>query len=873
MTVLDRPRKTPKTLLALFITGLAGTLASAVATQKLSGRTSILHIAGVAIALGGIGVILSMPLRDPDLPSTDIAGRDDGATVELRSPEDKLSLWGFMTVSWLAPLLRKGYQKQLDDHDVWLLPYEFQHRRLHMFFRDLQGSLVKRLALANGLDLIIITALAVVECAANLSSPMLLQRLLTSIKLGSAARSQSVGLAILMLLVRFISAQSGVFSLWYCRRAYERSRGEMITTIYAKTLTRKTQRFASEANDSIPVGENGLDAENGKRGRFARLVPSCCGGRKKGSKPGSSKAPAPATMGKILNLMRNDCYEVAQRFWEFGNFFVKPLQFGVSLFLLWLLVGWSCLFGVAWVCMVQLVNAGFVRQLLGREKLRRAATDSRLQATSQFVEAIRHLRWYGWQARWLEKIMVARNHELYLKIITGLWGTAIATVNISAGALFPVASFFAYTYVAKRPLTIEIAFPAMQLFGMLETSLRELPDLITVLLNASVAVGRLESFLSEPDKEETASTSLVEAIEFHDTSLAWPGMSSPVLRGISLHFSTGLSVVCGKVGAGKTALLQGILGELDRLSGEVVVPNEIVGYCAQAPWLQNMSIRENILFCAPFHAERYKQVLDVCALTPDLAGFKHGDLTDIGEGGIGLSGGQKARVALARAVYSQSRILLLDDPLAPLDHNTAESIVQKLFRGPLVEGRTVILVTHRVDLCMHLADQVVEIDSGTARVLDPKEVPRQLTTAAAVSQGHTEGGKEPAAPSAEQEDAAVPDKFIEEEHRRDGNVVASVYWTYIKAGNVYWWGVLIVLLASVRFGKLFSSWFLKAWGEAYKPITSHTSSTQQGDSFGSGLFRSLPNPTDNVGPWLIWYSGIGIVTTVSNLLCSSRLPA
>lgn len=872
VTVLDRPRKTPKTLLALFITGLVGILASSATTQKLSGRTSILHIAGIAIALGGIGVILSMPLRDPDLPSAGIAGSDDGATVELRSPEDKLSLWGFMTISWLAPLLRKGYQKQLDDHDVWLLPYEFQHSRLHMFFRDLPGSLVKRLVLANGLDLMIITVLAVVDCAANLSSPMLLQRLLASIKLGAAARSQSVGLAVLMLLVRLVSAQAGVFSLWYCRRAYERSRGEMITTIYAKTLTRKTQRFAAEANDPAPGGENGLDTEHGKRGRFARLIASCCRGRKGTSKPGPPKATPPATMGKILNLMRNDCYEVAQRFWEFGNFFVKPLQFAVSLFLLWLLVGWSCLFGVAWVCVVQLVNAGFVRQLLGREKLRRAATDSRLQATSQFVEAIRHLRWYDWQSRWLEKIMVARNHELYLKIITGLWGTAIATVNISAGALFPVASFFAYTYIAKRPLTIEIAFPAMQLFGMLETSLRELPDLITVLLNASVAVGRLESFLNEPDKEEMASTDLVEAIEFHDVSLAWPGLSSPVLRGINLHFSTGLSVLCGKVGAGKTALLQGILGELDRLSGHVIVPNEVVGYCAQAPWLQNMSIRENILFCAPFHADRYKQVLDACALTPDLAAFKHGDLTDIGEGGIGLSGGQKARVALARAVYSQSRILLLDDPLAPLDHNTADSIVRKLFRGPLVKGRTVILVTHRVDLCMHLADQVVEIESGTARVLDPEEVPRQLPTAASVAPGQTESEEEHVAPSAEQEHAAVPDKFIEEEHRRDGGVVTSVYWTYIKAGNVYWWGVLIALLASVRFGKLFSSWFLKAWGEAYKPTTSHIRGTQQGDSFGSGLFRSLPNPADNVGPWLIWYSGIGIVTTVSSIPWCSSLP-
>ncbi|KAK8089138.1 ATP-dependent bile acid permease [Apiospora hydei] len=873
LTLVQRPRKTPKTLLLLFLTSLVGTVVASIATQTRADRTSILHLGEICIALGGIAVILSMPMRDPLIGNAGIAGKSDAATVELRSPEDDVTLWQWMSVSWLKPLLRKGYRKQLDDGDVWLLPYEFQHDRLHQLFGALQGSLIKRLMVANGLDLIIITFLALVESAANLGTPMLLQRLLASIQSATSPRELSIAFAVAILAVRLVASQSGVFSLWYCRRAYERSRGEMITSIYAKTLTRKSQGFTPDEKDPSHVNGNELNGEEPEPGWFARLL-ARLPWRKKDVKYSPIKAaPPPATMGKILNLMRNDCYEIAQRFWEFGSLFTKPLQFLVSLGLLWLLLGWSCLVGIAWVVLVQIMNALFVRRLIVNERLRRAATDKRLQATSQFVEAIRHLRWYDWQSEWLKRIMEQRNNELFLKIVTGLWTVGISTINISAGMLFPVASFFAYTYLAKQSLTVDIAFPALQLFSMLETSLRELPDLITVLLNASVAIERLESFMREPDKEEGESSLMPEDIEFRDASLSWPGMHDTVLSDLNLRFSTGLTVVYGQVGAGKTALLQGILGELDQKTGDAVLPTEMIGYCAQAPWLQNMNIRENILFCAPYEPERYRKVLEACALTQDLAGFKHGDLTDIGEGGVGLSGGQKARVALARAVYSRSRILLLDDPLAPLDHNTAESIVQKLFRGPLFENRTIILVTHRIDLCIHVADQAVEIHDGKARVLQPDEVPQNVIE----SEHNLAEGEEDqhSADAVAEVDAAIPDKFIEEEYRKDGGVVLSVYWTYIKAGKLYLWAGLISLFALLRFSRLFSDWFLKAWTEGYKKDQAHGGSVQANaqldDSFGSGLFKNLPNPQDDVSPWLFGYLAIGLLNTLVFTFASCNL--
>lgn len=329
----------------------------------------------------------------------------------------------------------------------------------------------------------------------------------------------------------------------------------------------------------------------------------------------------------------------------------------LSIVLIWKLIGWPCLIGVVTIFVAQGLNAILTRLLLRWEALRRKATDAKLQKITQFVEAIRHLRWYGWQGFWQDQIMESRQKELHLRVITGLWRTGITFVNTFASGMFPVAAFYAYTVWAGLPLRIDIAFPALQLFGKLDSNLREIPSLITVLLNAKISVDRIEDFMSEPDKDspDDSSHPSEQGLILEKATFAWPGQLHPVLRDISLSFPVGLTVVCGKVAAGKTALLQALLGELDRLGGHARIANEMIGYCSQTPWLQSMNIRDNILFSSPYDEARYKQVIMTCALTPDLAGFKDGDLSNIGENGIGLSGGQKARVALARAVYSRAK--------------------------------------------------------------------------------------------------------------------------------------------------------------------------------------------------------------------------
>ncbi|KAI1127936.1 ABC transporter [Nemania abortiva] len=876
ITIVDLPKRTPKTLLVIYVSSLVCGLITLTANFDEIHEVHILSVATLGVVLAALFIILAMPMRDPALENTGIADDKHRPTFGLRSPEDNLSLWQFMTVSWLRPLISRGYKNQLNDEDVWLLPYEFQHKQLHMLFQELQGPVWLRLVLANGLDLFIISTLGVIEAAANLSAPLLLQRLLISIEKGYYYRKECIFWALAMLVLRLVATQSGVFSLWFGRRAYERSRGEMITMVYAKTLARKSygQQVEDEENTQGNGPVNGPEYENDgavidadeetpllghktKTSRFNRILEFLRFRKASPSKKAETPSKQPATMGKILNLMKSDVYEVAQRFWDFAGLITTPLQLVLALVFLWRLLGWSCLLGLAWFILLQLLNAGCIRRLYLNEKLRRAASDVRINATSQFIAAIRPLRWYDWQYKWLDTIMESRAAELHLRIITGLWSIAISGTNLSGSTLFPVFTFFAYTYIAKQPLTVDTAFPALQLFSMLESSLKEIPNLVTVLLNAYVSLDRIEAFMAEPDKEVNDSDDSTSSVEFQDATFAWPTNHKIVLKDLNLHFTTGLSIVCGKVGAGKTALLQAILGELDKVKGGCIIPNQMMGYCAQSPWLQNMSIRDNILFNFPYDPARYKKVVEACALTPDLASFAHGDLSDIGENGIGLSGGQKARVALARAVYSNSRILLLDDPLAALDHGTAESIVRKLFRGPLMEGRTIILVTHRVDLCAHLADQFIEIDKGRARVLDSDEISQEINILTAEQEALNLAHEESAQTiNAEEDDAAIPDKFIADEHRASGGVVARIYWIYIKAGKVRWWIMVIALFSTFRFARIFNAWFLKAWGEGYPSVEAFTLTAW---SLGDGLFENLPSPADNVTPWLIYYAALGLI--------------
>ncbi|PHH52952.1 Canalicular multispecific organic anion transporter 1 [Ceratocystis fimbriata CBS 114723] len=818
--------------------------------------------------------LLQVPLRPQWILAYGIAAPFEPPSNEKRSPEDNLTMWQWMSVRWMNPLISLGNMRQLNSDDVWKLPLEFQHARLHAYFANLEGSIVVRLLKANGSDLAITTFLAILETGLSFSAVVFLRLLLGALGAepnvspsdssiyGGNIRAAIV-YAILILIANVACAQSELFSLWFCRRAYERSRGEMITMIYEKTLNRKA--FTFPGNKADDGDRKAADADQKQK----------------------EDQNAPASTGKILNLMRNDVYEISQRLWEFPEIITFPLNLIISTTLIWKLLGPSSLVGILVLIAAQSFNALLLKTIYSWEHIRRGVSDTKLQLVSQFIESLRHLRWYDWQDSWLAQILEVREKELRFRVWNGLLMKLITMTNRAAAYTFPVVAFWAYTVVGGNKLTVDLAFPALSLFTILQSSLRQLPDLITTMLNAAVAMGRIERFMAEPDREIIGGSIHTQidinkpaVLEIKDSWFSWPGSAVNVLEDVNVSCSSGLTAVYGRVGSGKSALMHAFLGELDRHVGSVSVPNEMMAYCAQIPWLQSMSIRDNILFCAPFDEKRYRLVLDACCLLPDLASFKAGDLSSIGENGIGLSGGQKARVALARAVYSKARILLLDDPIAALDHQTAESIMQKLFStSNLMKSRTVVIATHRVDIVKPYATQELEIiDGKVVQHVSPPVSETEYPTSFIDSSSSTHEDSDDSAEEDRFKDA-IPDKFIEEEHRTHGSVVSTVYWRYIKAGKLYWWLAIIVGFLTYRSVNVLYYYFLKIWGEGYKLSQNlhlhafyHTSSINSQilnlPDVGSLLERymNLPSPEDDVKPWLFWFAILSLIMVIAQVI-------
>uniref|UniRef100_A0A915EWI1 Multidrug resistance-associated protein 1 n=1 Tax=Ditylenchus dipsaci TaxID=166011 RepID=A0A915EWI1_9BILA len=254
--------------------------------------------------------------------------------------------------------------------------------------------------------------------------------------------------------------------------------------------------------------------------------------------------------------------------------------------------------------------------------------------------------------------------------------------------------------------------------------------LINQTVQALVSNKRLKEFLVAEEISDNAidrtpeTGGSLEAISVRDADFSWgagtleteptdtDSRSTATIQDIQLEVRRGtLLAVVGKVGSGKSSLLSALLGEMDKLRGYVGVRGQ-VAYVPQTAWIRNMSLRDNIVFGKPFDRKYYDKVLDVCALTPDLATLPLGDDTEIGEKGINLSGGQKARVSLARAVYQNYDVYLLDDPLSAVDSHVGKHIFEKVI-GPngILRNKTRILVTHGISFLKE-ADRIVLLENG-----------------------------------------------------------------------------------------------------------------------------------------------------------------
>uniref|UniRef100_A0A3P8P981 ATP-binding cassette, sub-family C (CFTR/MRP), member 2 n=1 Tax=Astatotilapia calliptera TaxID=8154 RepID=A0A3P8P981_ASTCA len=420
-----------------------------------------------------------------------------------------------------------------------------------------------------------------------------------------------------------------------------------------------------------------------------------------------------STVGEMVNLMSAD----AQRFNDVTNFihllWSCPLQIIISIVFLWLELGPSVLAGLGVMVLIIPTNAVLATKARKLQIENMNFKDKRMKIMNEILNGIKILKLYAWEPSFQKQVEDIRGEELkVMKKSAYLHSFSILT-SCCIPALVSLATFAIFVSVSNdNVLTAERAFTSISLFNILRAPLAMLPMLIASIVQVSE---QITVFMCA---DHLLSSVLVcvhfldTAVSICDGSFAWEKDAKPLLKDVNLDIEPGrLVAVVGAVGSGKSSLMSALLGEMHSTKGFINIGGSLA-FVPQQAWIQNATLKDNILFGSPHEEENFKKVIEACALAPDLELLPGGDLTEIGEKGINLSGGQKQRVSLARAVYSQADIYLLDDPLSAVDSHVGKHLFENVI-GPngLLKDKTRILVTHGISFLPYV-DEIVVLENG-----------------------------------------------------------------------------------------------------------------------------------------------------------------
>uniref|UniRef100_A0A8H8CJP6 Multidrug resistance-associated ABC transporter n=1 Tax=Psilocybe cubensis TaxID=181762 RepID=A0A8H8CJP6_PSICU len=920
-----------------------------------------------------LSVVVTIPLA---LPSNRVDPKEIGHSV---SPEDYTNLWGWITFKWVYPLVKRGTNTTLEEKDVWDMSPTMQSRPIFVKFSSIKRStLLRRLWAANSLDLILDFSLTFVSVLFNYAGPFFLKRILDLIDLEEPtpeSRTRAYIYAFLAFTCSILKAQADVQHLWFGRRAATRIRSELMAAIYDKALKRKD--FSGVVNKDKKEEEvkespsNGVETKESKRKSKAK---------KKEEKEKAAKADDPkagADVGKIVNLMAGDANRISMTISALYFIYGAPFEIIIAGVFLYQLLGLSAFAGFVVLLVGWPLNSFIARRSIRIQKGVLAARDKRMGVLNELIGAVKFIKFFAWEERWIGKALDAREFEMKWMVKARINSVLFGLLWTTAPILVSIISFMAYVLQGNE-LTISTAFTAIALFNMVRAPLNVIPTWIVQILQTGVALNRISVYLDEEEVTDQVSSLKKdysepllpgaddEGLGLENASFKWNEVTDAVdkdkgksdgkttlptttadltaddasttvddnasersvtgpqdrvfeLRDISVVFPQGeLTVVTGPTASGKTALLLAVLGELTLTNGRIIMSKEpsrvdenglmhCISYAAQSPWLRHQSIKDNILFGYPYDEARYNMVIDSCALRPDLKMLEDGDATEIGARGVSLSGGQKARVALARAVYARTKYVLLDDPLSAVDSHTSRFLYEKLLRGPLLANRTVVLVTHHVELVLPGAHYLIRmldgrIDTqGTVKELREQGVLEEIKLDASVDAHKEEAIEADAAaieetledPSKTADATKKPRKLVKDEHRETGGVKWSIYKSYLKASSYWTWAFLALIIVLIQFLNISEKLWIKTWGEAYK-IGNETSpafyefrtfATAEHEASMDGLsmnhqhyhtYQSLappkgifgiqwPNASEHPLFYIGIYAGIGMATALASI--------
>ncbi|KAH7104651.1 ATP-dependent bile acid permease [Auriculariales sp. MPI-PUGE-AT-0066] len=797
-------------------------------------------------------------------------------------PEQPASFFSQLTFGWISPLLTVGYTRPIEKDDLWSLPesknaspaadsFAFTYERIRLRAQlkqeavlakkkantDVEGNtseapassednaspgvLFRALFVLNFWRWLFGGILKLISGALSVSSPLLTKVFITYLQdayinahMPSSGPKPSLlygaGLAVALASMQFLSTVIGT---------------------QAERLLLNTQIMTMSA----------LNANLFRKS--LRLSP---------------RARVVHSKGEITNLFSEDAEKAAHILDVIHGLYVAPVQFAIGLTLLIHLLGTSGLIGMAVVLGSFPVQAILLWMLISSITKSMKIADDRVKVMQEVLQGIRSIKVYAWEDFFLNRVTGIRQQELsYLQAfaLRLSWLTAVMSI-------LPVASAtgaFVHYSLSGHLLTPAIVFSGLQVFNYL----RDIPS--AGQPRSSLQIFNAEENATRFDIDDTASFGLsIEnasftweeqlksgadgqsqskegpagvvtppsgksapailddvppqplLIEVHEATVSdttsgrtlrsdtpTPSNKPFTLNKINISVRRGNFVaVVGTVASGKTSLLEAVVGDMRKVGGSVTLGGSLA-YAPQKPWILNANVKDNILFGNELDEARYKDCISACALTHDLSTLSDGDKTEIGEKGINLSGGQKARVSLARVAYSDADVVLLDDPLSAVDAGVGKHILTNcLLNGPL-STRTRVLATHAlhvlpfVDVIYVLAEGRV-IEQGTYKELKSgagafaQLVAQHGTSFSEIDEEAASAKVDTVLETADEKPTAAPTSLTAPEDRDVGSVPFSVYsWFFSLSGSALWLPFLLVLATAARAMQIASQYFLGFW--------------------------------------------------------------
>ncbi|XP_039870832.1 multidrug resistance-associated protein 4 isoform X1 [Simochromis diagramma] len=429
----------------------------------------------------------------------------------------------------------------------------------------------------------------------------------------------------------------------------------------------------------------------------------------------SSSAMGKTTTGQIVNLLSNDVNKFDEVTIFLHFLWVGPLQAAAVVGLLWNEIGPSCLGGIGVLLILMPVQSMFGRLFSKFRSKTAALTDSRIRTMNEVVSGMRIIKMYAWEKPFAALVSEVRRKEIS-KIMKSSYLRGLNMASFFCASKLILFVTFAIYVLLGNAISASRVFVTVSLYSAVRLTVTLFfPSAIEKLFESRVSVRRIQEFLTLDEiRKNTVALPQDEkdaAMEIQDLTCYWDkSLDAPSLQSISLTLSSNqLLAVIGPVGAGKSSLLSSILGELPAEKGVLRVKGQLT-YAAQQPWVFPGTIRSNILFGKELNPQKYERVIRACALKRDLELLPDGDQTLIGDRGATLSGGQKARVNLARAVYQDAGIYILDDPLSAVDAEVGRHLFEQCICG-LLKNKLRILVTHQLQY-LKAADQIVVLKEG-----------------------------------------------------------------------------------------------------------------------------------------------------------------